>query len=154
MFYAQSTRSAVISGRFSSGLITLLVCVKLCVCSSHILHHKCCSVSVISRVEIVFYTTLNVFKSYVIPSHHTKRFYITPLFTSHQSTSHHHCTFHISDILHLTLHGSLPPTTISHHHIHNYFTPHPHSTSQHISHHIPHYTTTSDITTHCIFFHM
>ena len=28
-FYAQSTR-AVISGRFSSGLITLPVCVKLC----------------------------------------------------------------------------------------------------------------------------
>ena len=82
--------------------ITLPVCVKLCVshwfrarvCSGHIPHHRCCSVYVISRVQIAFHTTqlhttLNVFTSHIIPAHHTKRFCITPPFTSHHFTPHH-----------------------------------------------------------------
>ena len=165
------------------------VCVKLCaigfvrVCSGHIPHHKCCSVYVISRVQIAFHitvqlhTTLNVFISHIIPSHHTKYlFYITPPFTSHHSTPHHstshrHCTtFHITlfqsyhmfhatsrrhlmsvttrlasdhHILHLTtLHRSLPPTTISHHHIStirtHHTTPTLNITAHFTPHHIPH----------------
>ena len=77
---------------------------RVCVCSGHIPHHKCCSVYVISRVQIAFHTTqlhtkLNVFTSH-IPSHRTKRFYTTPPFTSHHSTStippFHITPFHIS----------------------------------------------------------
>ena len=60
-------------------------------CSDHIPHRKCCSVYVISRVQIAFHstplhTTWNVFTPHIIPSHHAKRFYITPPFTSHHST--------------------------------------------------------------------
>ena len=162
----------------------LPVCVKLCVIgfvrvsvwSGHIPHHKCC-IYVISRVQIAFHitttrlhTTLNVFTSHIIPSHRTKRFCITPTFTSHHST-HHHCTFHItllrstphpghlmsqplystSDI---TLHCSLPPTfhtttsrstTYSTVHISH----HTHITARFTPHHIPHHITPHlDFTSH------
>ena len=105
MFYAQST-SAVISGRFSSGLWFYFACVRevvchcfrACVCSGHIPHHKCCSVYVISRVQIVFYTT----------PHHIKRFHTT----RHSIKSHqkilHHTTFHVAPF-HIT-----PPLHVSH----------------------------------------
>ena len=98
-------------------LITLPVCVKLCaigfvrvcVSSGHILHHKCCSVHVISRVPIAFHAsqllaTLNFFTAHIIPSHQT---YIL-----------HHTTFHVSHTIpHHTGHSShiTPPLHIPHH---------------------------------------
>ena len=107
------------------------MCVKLCaigflcVCSGHIPHHRCCSVYVISRVQIAFHITLlnstpgtlNVFTSCIIPSHHIKTFYITPPFMSHHSTPHHHCTtFHITySTSHLTVNVATHLT--SDHHI-------------------------------------
>ena len=130
------------------------------------------------RVQIAFHitllnTTLNVFTSpftshHSTPQHHCTTFQIALLHTacsmphlmSQHITSDHH-------ILYPTLHRSLPPTAISHHciskhniphhtvHIHNYTTPHPHSASAYFTpHRVPHYTTTSDITTHCSVFHI
>ena len=94
-------------------------------CSGHIPHHRCCSVYVISRVQIAFHITLlnstpgtlNVFTSCIIPSHHIKTFYITPPFMSHHSTPHHHCTtFHITySTSHLTVNVATHLT--SDHHI-------------------------------------
>ena len=82
-------------------------CFRACVCSGHISHHKCCSIYVISRVQIAFHTTqlrttLNVFTRHIIPSHHTKRFYITLPFTSHHSTPHHSTSYHSTSHHHCT----------------------------------------------------
>ena len=147
----------------------LLSCVCVCVCSGHIPHHKCCSVYVLSRVQFAFHTTqfhttLNIFKSHIIPSHHTKRFYTTPPFTSHHSTPPFHITpplhniphhittyrmFHATSLRHLMSQHISPRTTIFYiwHHItpqsasHHHFTP-PHLKAQHsTSHkHSPHRT--------------
>ena len=62
----------------------------MCVCVPATFH-KCCSVYVISKVQIAFHTTqlhttLNVFTSRIIPLHRTKRFYTSSPFTSHHST--------------------------------------------------------------------
>ena len=107
-----SFKSALSTHLFSSGLWLLCLCacdyfacVRVKLCAIGFMHvcvpatfHKCCSVYVISRVQIAF----NIL--HIIPSHHTKRFYITPPFTSHHSTPHHYCTtFHI-----ILLHTSVP----------------------------------------------
>ena len=87
--------------------------------------------------------------------------HITP-----QSASHHHFTPPLTSqsTTYSTSHSHSPHLTPFH--VHNYSTPHPHSTSQHISYHtvfhialhhhilILHNTTTSDTTTHCIIFHI
>ena len=61
-----SFNSALNTHLFSSGLWLLCLCAWscvplvscVCVCSGHIPHHKCCSVYVISRVQIAFHITL------------------------------------------------------------------------------------------------
>ena len=170
-----------------------------CVCSSHIPHHRCCSVYVISRVQFAFHITLlnstpqtfshhtsfhhitrKDFTSHhlscrTIP-HHTIPHHITPLHNiPHHITTYLCSTPHLADtelmlqhilprttIFYITLHCSLPrhhhftcSTSHSHSsHINStsttdYATPHPHSTSQHISHHnVPHRIAPP----HCIIF--
>ena len=85
--------------------------------------------------------------------------HITP-----QSASHHHFTPPHLKAQHIPHHTAT--VHIAPFHIHNYSTPHPHSTPQHISHHtifhiayhliliLHRHTTTADITTHCIIFHI
>ena len=56
--------SALKTHLFSSGLWLLCLCawscvpLVSCVCSGYIPHHKCCSIYVISRVQIAFHITL------------------------------------------------------------------------------------------------
>ena len=81
------------------------------------------------------HNALNVFISHIIPSHRTtKRFYITPPFTSHHftphhSTSHHNCT---------TFHITLLHTTCSTPHLRHLMLQHisPRTTIFYIGHHI------------------
>ena len=108
-----------------------------------------------------------------IPHHthiqHHSTFHTTPYSTSHYTAVSIPPPFHTTtsqSTTYSTSHSHSPHLTPFHIHIHNYSTPHPQSTSQHISPHtifhialhqhilISHHTTTSDIATHCIIFHI
>ena len=126
---------------------------RACVCSGHIPHHKCCSVYVISRVEIAFHTA----------QHHIKHFHITHHFiTSYHLSRHiipHHTIPHRTTIVqHSTSHYYIPHVP---HHISQTFNVTTHLTSDHhILHLKSHYTavcltppfhTTTDTSKHNIF---
>ena len=142
-----SFKSALKTRLFSSGCCLLCLCAWsvllvscVCVCSGHIPHHRCCSVYVISTVQIAFRTT----------SHHIKRFHIT----HHSITSYqkilHRTIFHITPF-HTTPFHIKPPLHNIPHHITTYHMFN--ATSQtfnvatylaldhHILHLISHYTT-------------
>ena len=123
--------------------------------------HKCCSVYVISRVQIAFHTklhtTINVFTSHIISSHRTERFlhitfhvtpfHTTPFHISHttiaqHSTSHYyipHVPRHISQAAFIVA----TDLTSDHHILHN-ITPqsasHHHITPHLEAQHVPHLT--------------
>ena len=156
----------------------------------NITHH-----SITSHQKILHHTIFHVTPFHTIPHHttiaqHSTSHYYIPHVPHHISQTFDVATRLTSDhhILHLASHYTavcLPPpvhTTTSpsttyftprRHsphlapfHTHNYSTPHPHSASQHISHHILfhitlhhhililYHTTTSDIATRCIIFHI
>ena len=83
-------------------------------CSGHIPHHRCCSVYVISRVQIAFHITLLNSTPQSTFSHHTSFHHITPKdFTSHHLSCHtipHHTTI---AQLHITLLHTTVPRHIS-----------------------------------------
>ena len=140
----------------------------------HIPHRKCCSIYVISRVQIAFHTTphhistfkLNVFSSHVFhhitpkdftsafTSHHTTPFHITP---QHSTSRYYHTISHTGNIATHYLGPlysisyiavCLPPPFHWHHHISSTY-----STS-HSPHLTPFHTTpTFSITAHFTPYH-
>ena len=144
-----SFNSALNTHLFSSGLWLFCLCawscmpLVSCVCvssSGHILHHKCCSVHVISRVQIAFHA-----------SHHIKHFHSThhSITANLDFTSHHHSR----ESHHSTSHGpfQLHHITIAHCHITRAIpaTSHHHCTSHYYIPHIPrHISQTFNVATH------